>query len=148
MSKVELSIEAQNDLVSVWVYLAERGSEEIADRFVDQLQQAGFKLVQMPTIGKYQGHIRSGLKRHIYKNWPQFIYNQDDFKEYGLKFFENAGMLYGSLQHVDEDEQQALKVDLISDEAYKASEIEGEMLNRDSIHVSIRRQLGLEVDHG
>ena len=56
-------------------------------------------------------------------------------------------MLYGSLQHIDEDEQQALKVDLISDEAYKTSEIEGEILNRDSIHSSIRKQLGLQVDH-
>lgn len=82
-----------------------------------------------------------------HKNWPQFIYNEEDFKEYELKFFENAGMLYGSLQHVDEDDQQALKVDLISDEAYKTSEIEGEILNRDSIHSSIRKQLGLQVDH-
>jgi len=81
------------------------------------------------------------------KNWPQFIYNEDDFKEYELKFFENAGVLYGSLQHVDEGEQEALKVNLISDEAYKTSEIEGEILNRDSIHSSIRRQLGLQVDH-
>ena len=81
------------------------------------------------------------------KNWPRFIYNKDDFKDYELKFFENAGMLYGSLQHVDEGEQQALKVDLMSNEAYKTSEIEGEILNRDSIHSSIRRQLGLQVDH-
>ena len=67
-----------------------------------------------------------------HRNWPQFIYDIKDFKEYELKFFENAGMLYGSLQHVDENEQQALKVDLMSDEAYKTSEIEGELLNRDS----------------
>lgn len=82
-----------------------------------------------------------------HRNWPQFVYNVEDFKEYEFKFFENAGMLYGSLQHVDEDEQKALKVDLISDEAYKTSEIEGEILNRDSIHSSIRRQLGLQADH-
>ena len=82
-----------------------------------------------------------------HKNWPEFIYNKDDFKDFELKFFENAGMLYGSLQHVDESEQQALKVNLISDEAYKTSEIEGEILNRDSIHSSIRRQLGLQADH-
>lgn len=82
-----------------------------------------------------------------HKSWPQFVYSAEDFKEYELKFFENAGMLYGSLQHVDEDEQHALKVNLISDEAYKTSEIEGEILNRDSIHSSIRRQLGLQVDH-
>lgn len=82
-----------------------------------------------------------------HRNWPQLVYNVEDFKEYEFKFFENAGMLYGSLLHVDEDEQEALKVDLISDEAYKTSEIEGEILNRDSIHSSIRKQLGLQVDH-
>ncbi|MFT6871590.1 MAG: Fic family protein [Roseivirga sp.] len=82
-----------------------------------------------------------------HKNWPQFIYSEEEFKAYELKFFENAGMLYGSLKHVDDDEQQALKIDLISDEAYKTSEIEGEILNRDSIQSSIRRQLGLQVDH-
>ena len=81
------------------------------------------------------------------KNWPQFIYNEGDFKEYELKFFEKAGVLYGSLQHVDEGEQETLTVNLISEEAYKTSEIEGEILNRDSIHSSIRRQLGLQVDH-
>jgi len=82
-----------------------------------------------------------------HKNWPQFNYNVEAFKEYELKFIENSGILYGSIKHIDTEEQQALKVDLISDEAYKTSEIEGEVLNRDSIHSSIRRQLGLQVDH-
>jgi Fic family protein len=80
-----------------------------------------------------------------HRKWPQFVYNVEDFKEYERKFFENAGMLYGSFQHVEE--QEAIKIDLMSDEAYKTSEIEGDMLNRDSIHASIRRQLGLEADH-
>lgn len=66
---------------------------------------------------------------------------------YERKFFENAGMLYGSIQHIDEEEQQTLKVDLISNEAYKTSAIEGEFLNHDSIHSSIRMQLGLQTDH-
>lgn len=82
-----------------------------------------------------------------HKNWPHFIYNENDFRVHELKFFENAGRLYGSLQHLDKDEQQALKVNLISEEAYKTSEIEGEILNRDSIQSSIRRQLGLQTDH-
>ena len=79
------------------------------------------------------------------KEWPEFIYNQDGFSEQELQFFENAGTLYGGLQHVNAEE--ALKVDLISREAFKTSEIEGELLNRDSIHSSIRRQLGLQADH-
>ena len=81
------------------------------------------------------------------KKWPQFIYNEEDFKEQELQFFEKAGMLYGSFQHIDADEQEALKIDLISQEAVKTSEIEGEVLNHDSIHSSIRRQFGLQTDH-
>lgn len=79
-----------------------------------------------------------------HKSWPQFIYHPEDFKAYELKFFENAGMFYGSLRHIEENVQLDLKIDLISDEAYKTSEIEGELLNRDSIHSSIRKQLGLQ----
>jgi len=82
-----------------------------------------------------------------HKNWPHFIYNEGDFKEQELQFFEKAGMLYGSFQHIDADGQEGLKIDLISQEAVKTSEIEGEILNQDSIHSSIRRQFGLQTDH-
>lgn len=80
------------------------------------------------------------------KNWPEFIFDKDGFNDYEHKFFENAGVLYGTLQHVDEDEKQSLKIELMSNEAYRTSEIEGEILNRDSIHSSIRKQLGLQVE--
>lgn len=81
------------------------------------------------------------------KNWPQFIYNEEDFKEQELQFFEKAGMLYGSFQHIYADDQEDLKIDLISQEAVKTSEIEGENLNCDSIYSSIRSQFGLQPDH-
>lgn len=82
-----------------------------------------------------------------HKNWPQFIYNEEDFREQERQFFEKTGILYGSFQHIDADDQEDLKIDLISQEAVKTSEIEGEILNRDSIHSSIRRQFGLQTDH-
>ncbi len=82
-----------------------------------------------------------------HRNWPEFIYNVDEFKDQELLFVEKAGMQYGSFQHIDADEQEFLKVDLITQEALKTSEIEDEVLNRDSIHSSIRRQFGLQTDH-
>jgi Fic family protein len=39
-----------------------------------------------------------------------------------------------------------LKIELISEEAVKTSEIEGEILNRDSVQSSLRAQLGLGVE--
>lgn len=82
-----------------------------------------------------------------HRNWPQFIYNEEDFIEYDRHFFEKAGIIHGSIQHIDEADQEVLKVDLMSDEALKTSEIEGEILNRDSLQSSIRRQFGLQTDH-
>ncbi|WP_421896446.1 Fic family protein [Marinoscillum sp.] len=82
-----------------------------------------------------------------HRNWPQFIYNEEDFIEYERQFFEKAGIMQGSIQHIDEAGQETLKIDLMSDEALKTSEIEGEFLNRDSLQSSIRRQFGLQTDH-
>ena len=80
------------------------------------------------------------------KNWPEFVYDEESFKEAELKFIENAGVLSGSIQHLDNSEEKALRVELLSNEALKTSEIEGDMLDKDSIQSSIRRQLGMQTD--
>jgi hypothetical protein len=51
--------------------------------------------------------------------------------------------LAGALRHLRDDDKDALTVDLISDEALKTSEVEGEYLNRESVQSSIRGNLGL-----
>ncbi len=82
-----------------------------------------------------------------HRDWPRFIYRKEDFVEYEQQFFEKAGVIHGSIQHIDEANQEVLKIDLMSDEALKTSEIEGEILNRDSLQSSIRKQFGLQTDH-
>jgi Fic family protein len=49
--------------------------------------------------------------------------------------------------HVAEGDKQQFVVDLIADEALETSEIEGEILSRDSLQSSIRRQFGLATDN-
>lgn len=49
----------------------------------------------------------------------------------------------GVFRHVGADDQDTLRIDLIGDEAVKTSEIEGEILNRDSVQSSLRHQFGL-----
>lgn len=56
-------------------------------------------------------------------------------------------MLHGSLKHISAEDPDTLKVDLISDEAYKTSEIEGELLNRDSLQSLVRKYFGLKTDN-
>lgn len=80
------------------------------------------------------------------KEWPNFTYESSRIEPLEQEFIHKAGMLQGSLKHITIEDQEALKVDLISDEAYKTSEIEGEILNRDSLYSSIGRHFGLKTD--
>ena len=58
----------------------------------------------------------------------------------------HSGEFIGAYRHVGADDQETLRIELISDEALKTSEIEGEILNRDSVQSSLRHQLGLGTE--
>lgn len=80
-------------------------------------------------------------------NWPNFHYDTKQLAPLEASFLQQAGMLLGAYQHIDENDKSTLTIELLSEEALKTSEIEGEILNRDSVQSSIRRQFGLTTDH-
>jgi Fic family protein len=80
-------------------------------------------------------------------NWPTFSYQPDRLLKLEAEFLREAGVCIGALKHVSESDKEQLIVELISEEALKTSEIEGEILNRDSLQSSIRRNFGLSTDH-
>lgn len=82
-----------------------------------------------------------------HKNWPDFTYNEAVFSEYENRFLHKAGIMYGSLKHIAQGDKDVLRIQLMSEEAYKTSEIEGEVLNRDSLQSSIRKYFGLNTDN-
>ncbi len=81
------------------------------------------------------------------QDWPHFIYNSNDKSLLAMEnqFLQQSGILIGSLNYLSDSEKNNFKVDLIGDEAYCTSEIEGEILNRDSLRSSIARHLGLKI---
>jgi len=80
------------------------------------------------------------------KDWPDFTYEASALEAFEAVFLKESGIIIGAFRHLAEDEKDRLKVDLISTEALKTSEIEGELLDRDSLQSSIRRQFGLQTD--
>jgi len=80
-------------------------------------------------------------------DWPHFRYKLEALAALESRFLRQSGELCGAIKHLGKDDKQTLTVDLISDEAVKTAEIEGEYLNRDSLQSSIRRQFGLQTDH-
>ncbi|NRD19522.1 Fic family protein [Winogradskyella eckloniae] len=79
-------------------------------------------------------------------NWPNFTYNVDALNTLELKFSQNTGTVLGAFKHVNDNEKEQLIIEILSNEAIKTSEIEGEYLDRDSIQSSIKKNLGLKVD--
>jgi Fic family protein len=80
-------------------------------------------------------------------DWPHFRFDPKRLEPLEAAFLRESGVFAGTFRHVREDDVQRLTVEILSEEAIESSEIEGEILNRDSVQSSIRRNLGLADDH-
>lgn len=78
--------------------------------------------------------------------WPNFAYDSGVLEPLEKQFLLQSGEFVGACKHIGPDDQETLKIELISDEAVKTSEIEGEILNRDSVQSSLRQQFGLGLE--
>jgi Fic family protein len=76
-------------------------------------------------------------------DWPELTYDSNVLEPHERRFLRQSGELIGACKHIGPGDQDTLKIELISDEAVKTSEIEGEILNRDSVQSSLRQQFGL-----
>src|SRR6266446_1506056 len=79
-------------------------------------------------------------------DWPNFTYDSDVLEPLEKQFLLQSGEFIGAFKHIGPEDQSTLRIELISDEAVKTSEIEGEILNRDSVQSSLRQQFGLSTD--
>lgn len=79
-----------------------------------------------------------------HRNWPDFQYDRQALVAFERDFLRKSGMFQGAMHHIGEDDKKTLAIQLISEEALKTSEIEGEILDRDSVQSSIQRQFGLK----
>lgn len=78
--------------------------------------------------------------------WPDFDWNDSRLAGAEEQFLLASGVFLGTVKHLAADDRDQLNVESMSNEAITTSEIEGEILNRDSVQSSIRRQLGLASD--
>ena len=78
-------------------------------------------------------------------DWPSFRWEASVLAAFEAQFMKQSGILIGSVRHLTEDDRAAVTIDIMTGEALKTSEIEGELLNRDSVQSSLRRQFGMEV---
>jgi len=78
-----------------------------------------------------------------YQNWPSFAYEGEVQEALERQFMLKSGEFLGAFRHIGSKDRDRLKIELIRDEALKTSEIEGELLDRDSVQSSLLHQFGL-----
>ena len=79
-------------------------------------------------------------------DWPQFGYDPSRLRLAEERFLKGAGVVIGSMHHLDGEARQGIAIELISQEMVDSSAIEGEVLDRASVQSSLARQLGLASD--
>lgn len=80
------------------------------------------------------------------RGWPRFVYDTARIEALESRFLLSSGQVIGAVRHFSHEDRDLLRIELLSDEAVKTSQIEGEMLDRLSVQSSLRRQLGLDGD--
>lgn len=90
--------------------------------------------------------VRPHMSWNWQKNdWPHFRWDREMLLEPEAQFLYQSGVFVGASRHCQEEDKKALTVEIITGEAMKTSEIEGEYLDRDSVQSSIRRHFGIDV---
>jgi len=79
-------------------------------------------------------------------DWPRFTWDEQRLNRAEDAFLHRSGQFVGMFGHLREADHEQLLITILSEEAMTTSEIEGELLNRDSVQSSIRRDLGLASD--
>lgn len=79
-------------------------------------------------------------------DWPRFQFDSARLRSAEEQFLKRAGVVIGTLHHLDGDAQQGFTIELISQEMVDSSAIEGEVLDRASVQSSLANQLGFPSD--
>lgn len=79
-------------------------------------------------------------------DWPNFRWNSEALVALEARFLQQSGVMIGVIKHLRDEDRTSVVLDVMTDEAMKTSQIEGELLNRDSVQSSLRREFGLETE--
>ena len=58
-------------------------------------------------------------------DWPHFSYSSRDLEPLEQQFVRQSGEFVGACKHIGADDRETLRIEIISEEAVKTSEIEG-----------------------
>ncbi|HEY5306503.1 MAG TPA: Fic family protein, partial [Pseudolabrys sp.] len=82
---------------------------------------------------------------HNLPDWPKFWWNQEGLAKLLAAVRHRQGRLIGRMQALGFPLRAEAVLTTLTEDVLKSSEIEGEILDRDQVHSSIARRLGMDV---
>jgi Fic family protein len=79
--------------------------------------------------------------------WPTFTYSQDKLNLKEKKFFLGLGSTLAFAKNTEKPDYQQFVVEILSQEGFESSKIEGEILDRESLQSSIKKHFGFKNGH-
>jgi toxin ParE1/3/4 len=78
---VRFTQQARDDLLEIWLYVAGRNSEAIADRIFDHVEQAFARLAAHPRLGRARPEIHEDARSLVIERWLALYRVTDDTVE-------------------------------------------------------------------
>ncbi len=69
MSEVRFTRRAREDLLDIWLYIAPRNSEAVADQVYDRIEEACQRLSHYPQLGSARPEIAEGARALVIERW-------------------------------------------------------------------------------
>ncbi|KTC65944.1 Filamentation induced by cAMP protein Fic (plasmid) [Legionella adelaidensis] len=90
------------------------------------------------------------MKKWVWQvtEWPYFYYDSSKIISHERKFIQQIGKFAAVLSYIHSEDKEKFIIEALSEEGLKSSEIEGEILERESLQSSIKKHLGLKKDIG
>jgi len=76
--RIVWSREADEDLLQIWLYLASKTSDAVADNQVSKIEQASGRLQDGPKSGRSRDSIVPGMRSVVVAPWVMFYRLFDD----------------------------------------------------------------------
>ncbi len=81
-------------------------------------------------------------------DWPRFIFDSSVLPSLERRFYQGSGGVFAILKHLTDEDKKRFIVDILCTEGLKSAEIEGDLLERESLQSSIQRHFGLSTAKG
>jgi Fic family protein len=99
------------------------------------------------VIKRHNHRMFSGYPLYIWQKegWPELSFDAPSLSAKLGEVTRGQGLLYGRLTDVGLVMQDQTRLQMLTEEVLRTSEIEGERLDTDSVRSSIARQLGMDI---